>query len=85
VKSGTCLRSIARSRTYEYRITSVYEKTNWGLKTPTDNAYDGHEAVAPVVACSSPVQAYTCGQEAGNYGDAVTSIKSANQLWLTVQ
>jgi len=61
-----------------------YEKTNWGLKTPTDNAYDGHEAVTSVVACSSPVQAYTCGGQAGNYGDAVTSIKAANQLWLTV-
>ena len=61
-----------------------FEKTNWGLKTPTDNAYDGHEAVAPVVACSSPVQAYTCGGQAGNYGDAVTPIKNANLLWLTV-
>jgi len=61
-----------------------FEKTNWGLKSPSDNAYDAKEAVTPIVACSSPLQAYTCGGQAGNYGDAVTPIKAANQLWLTV-
>src|SRR4029077_14489 len=58
-----------------------FEKTDWGLKPPTDNAYDGTEAVAPVVACSSPLQAYTCGGQAGNYGDAITQIRNGNLLW----
>jgi hypothetical protein len=61
------------------------EFNDWGLKTPSDNAYDGHEAVAATVACSVPLQNLTCGGEASNYGDAVSAVRSANQLWLTVQ
>ena len=61
-----------------------FEKTDWGLKTPTDNAYDGHEAVIATVPCSPPLQQYTCGGEAGNYGNAITSVTSANQLWLSI-
>lgn len=60
------------------------EGTNWGLKTLHDNAYDGHEAVSSSVPCSPPLQAFTCGGETANYGDAITSISAANQLWLTI-
>jgi hypothetical protein len=60
------------------------EYTNWGLKTPKDNAYDGHEAVAGSNPCSVPLQNFTCGGEARSYGDAVSAVRSANQLWLTV-
>jgi hypothetical protein len=35
------------------------------------------------VTCSSPEQAYTCGGEAANYGNVITSVKAANSLWLT--
>jgi hypothetical protein len=35
----------------------------FGLVTPKDNAYDGHEDVAGSVTCSAPLQAYTCGGE----------------------
>ena len=58
------------------------EKLNWGLTTPSDNAYDGHEAVTATVACSVPIQQYTCGGEAANYGDLITPVKAANALWL---
>ena len=58
------------------------EYTNWGLKTPKDNAYDGHEAGTAGVPCSAPLQNLPCGGEAHNYGDAVTAVKAANQLWL---
>jgi hypothetical protein len=61
-----------------------FEKTDFGLKTPSDNAYDGHEAVIASVACSPPLQSYTCGGEAGNYGDLITGVGAANQLWLIV-
>jgi hypothetical protein len=59
-----------------------YEKTDWGLKSPSDNAYDGHEDVAAKVPCSPPLQKYTCGGEQRDYGDAITAIKRANHLWL---
>jgi hypothetical protein len=61
------------------------EKINWGLKTDNDNAYDGHEAVQAIVACSAPLQMYTCGGEHANYGDVITPVKAANLLWLTIQ
>jgi hypothetical protein len=61
-----------------------HENKNWGLTTRSDNAYDGHEAVAASVNCSAPLEAYPCGGEAGNYGDAITKIRQANALWLTI-
>jgi hypothetical protein len=60
------------------------ERLDWGLTTPSDNAYDGHEAGTASVPCSVPIQTYTCGGEAGNYGDVITSIKAANSIWLTL-
>jgi len=59
------------------------EQLNWGIVTHLDNAYDGHEAVTGSVACSAPLQAYTCGGESGNYGNLVTPVKAANALWLS--
>lgn len=59
------------------------EGTNWGLVSHLDNAYDGHEDVSSSVTCSAPLQQYTCGGEPGNYGNAITPIQNANQLWLT--
>jgi hypothetical protein len=58
---------------------------DFGMITPTDNAYDGHEAVTAAVPCSAPLSQYTCGGEAGNYGDVITSVKSGNILWLSIQ
>jgi hypothetical protein len=58
------------------------EYTDWGLKTPSDNAYDGHEDVAATVPCSPPLEKYTCGGEKRDYGDAITWVKKANHLWL---
>ena len=60
------------------------EFTDWGLKTPSDNAYDGREAVTATVACSAPLQNLTCGREKANYGDVITSVRTANLLWLTI-
>jgi len=57
---------------------------NWGLKTGGDNAYDGREAVTATVSCSVPLQAFSCGGQAANYGDAITQIHDANALWLTI-
>lgn len=53
----------------------------WGRVSVLDNAYDGHEDVTGSVACSSPLGAYTCGGEAGNYTDVITQTKAANALW----
>jgi len=58
------------------------EQENWGLVTLLDNAYDGHEDVSTILTCSPPFQAYSCGGEAANYGDVITSVKSANLFWL---
>jgi hypothetical protein len=61
------------------------EQKNWGLVTLLDNAYDGHEDVSGIVKCSPPLQSYSCGGEAANYGDVIRSVKSANLFWLTHQ
>jgi hypothetical protein len=45
---------------------------NFGLVTPSDNAYDGNEAVTAAVPCSAPLAAYTCGGEQNNYGNLLT-------------
>lgn len=68
-----------------------------GLATTTDNAYDGSEPASGVVTCSGilgTVNTYggpfNCGSEpmpggAGvrPFGNAMTAITSANQLWLS--
>ena len=59
------------------------EQRNWGLISLLDNAYDGHEAVSARVSCSAPTQSYTCGGEAGNYGDVISQVRAANLYWLT--
>jgi len=62
------------------------EKADWGLVSLSDNAYDGNEAVKGTggvgqrtVTCSPPLQQYLCGGEERNYGDVITSVKSAHQ------
>jgi hypothetical protein len=67
---------------WEY-VDNFGEQLNWGIVTHLDNAYDGHEAVTGSVTCSVPLQAYTCGGEAADYGNLVTPVKAANALWLT--
>ncbi len=67
---------------------------NDGLVTPSDNAYDGHEAAAGAVPCSAPISTYTCGNEPtpgglavrpfGNLIGGATGVAAANALWLTV-
>jgi len=64
-------------------IDNSGEKTNYGLVSLHDNAYDGHEDVSSTVTCSAPLQAYSCGGEPGNYGDAISQVKAANIYWLT--
>ncbi len=51
------------------------EKTNWGLVSFLDNAYDG---VEDVVAGSLDSWGYPTGGEAGNYGDFITPARAAN-------
>jgi hypothetical protein len=70
------------------------EQLNWGLTTPSDNAYDAHEAAVGSVACSAPIAAYTCGSEPTPGGSAVrpfgnliggaNGVAAANALWLSV-
>ncbi|MGB6874402.1 MAG: Ig domain-containing protein [Candidatus Acidiferrales bacterium] len=62
-----------------------FQDYNQGLVSIHDNAYDGHEDVPGVVACSSPEQTLSCGKEATSYGDAISQIKAANLLWLKQQ
>jgi len=62
--------------------STVTNQTNYGLVTPSDNTYDGHENVMGSVACSVPINAYTCGGETYTWamsstGDAITAIKAA--------
>jgi hypothetical protein len=58
------------------------EKTDWGLVSLLDNAYDGREAKAEVRPCSPPLDAHQCGREERNYGDAITKVGQANALWI---
>jgi hypothetical protein len=75
---------------YQYTdMTGIVQ--NWGLTTPSDNAYDGHEAATGSVSCSAPLQAYTCGSEptpSGGgvppFGDLITYVKTANLSWLSI-
>jgi len=57
---------------------------DFGLTTPSDNVYDGHEAVSAAVACSEPISKYKCGGEKANYGDLIGSVTKANMLWLDI-
>jgi hypothetical protein len=59
-----------------------FQNLNQGLVSIHDNAYDGNEAKIKVVPCSPPEQNLSCGGEAGNYGDAVSSVRRANAVWL---
>ncbi len=52
------------------------EKTNWGLVTFIDNAYDGKEAVT---ALGTDVWGYPTGKELTNYGDFLGPVTNANQ------
>jgi len=71
------------------------EQLNWGLTTPSDNAYNAHEAAVGSVACSAPISTYTCGSEptpGGNavrpFGDLIggtNGVAAANALWLSVK
>ena len=60
------------------------EGTNYGLVSPSDNAYDGAEATSGTHACSIPLQSYNCGGEAANYGDAVTAVRNALATWMNL-
>lgn len=67
------------------------EGFNWGLKSPTDNAYDAHEAASGSVACSAPLSSLTCGSEPNPGGGATrpfgdlfggaNGVTAANLLW----
>jgi hypothetical protein len=61
-----------------------FQNLNQGLVTLSDNAYDGSETVTGTVPCSPPTQTLACGKEAANYGDAISHIRAANLLWLTL-
>lgn len=65
-------------------IWQDFQNWNQGLGSIHDNAYDDHEAVIGAVACSPPLQAFTCGGESANYGDAISEVREANSLWLSL-
>jgi hypothetical protein len=60
------------------------EGYNWGLIDKLDNAYDGHEAATGTVACSPPVEAYTCGGDSGEWGNFLGPVTMANRGWLSL-
>ena len=70
---------------------------DWGLITPSDNAYDGHEPASGSVTCSGILGTsntyggpFTCGSvptpSSGGgtppFGNLITFVKAANILWL---
>jgi hypothetical protein len=57
-------------------LDSWGEKTNWGLVTFLDNAYDGSQAI---VATSTDQWGFARGRETANYEDFLTSVQNANQ------
>lgn len=57
------------------------ENANYGLVTPTDNAYGGREAV--MVAGTDP-WGYQTGGEAADYGDFISSVVRVNE-WIETQ
>jgi hypothetical protein len=52
------------------------EKSNWGLITRRDNAYDGKEAVR---AKGADASGYRTGGEDRNYGNFIDAVASANR------
>ena len=57
------------------------EKLNWGLVTPSDNAYDGREArIAP----GKDPFGFATGGEERDYGDVLTQVKKANHYWIQI-
>jgi hypothetical protein len=65
-------------------VDTPNEGYNWGLIDRLDNAYDGHETTTGSVACSPPVQAYTCGSDNGNWGNFLGAVTTANKMWLSL-
>ncbi|MDP9264297.1 MAG: hypothetical protein M3O85_08270, partial [Acidobacteriota bacterium] len=59
---------------WEY-MDKVDERINWGLVTPSHNAYDGHDAV---IRRGSDRWGYPTGGEERNYGDFLSSATRAN-------
>ena len=59
---------------WEY-MDKVSEGSNWGLVTPSHNAYDGREAV---IRRGADRWGYPTGGEERNYGDFLSSATSAN-------
>jgi hypothetical protein len=76
---------------WEYSLDGT-ASSSYGVATPTDNPYNGHDDVVAVVSCSAPNAAFNCGGEGsgGNYlgTDEITHagcglcITDANSLWL---
>jgi hypothetical protein len=65
-------------------VDNYSEHLNWGMVTHFDNAYDGHESTTATVACSPPLQDLVCGGDAGNYGNLIDPMRTANGLWLNL-
>jgi hypothetical protein len=80
--SGGTSYQIIGAKFWAYSDTTG-EGANFGLVSPSDNAYDAVEAKTGSHPCSPPLQAYTCGGEAANYGDAVTAVRNALATWIT--
>ena len=69
---------------------SSSEVANWGLVTRLGNAYDGVQARTGAQECTAdPLVApgWTCGGEAADYGDMLTSVQEANalSLWIAAE
>ncbi len=60
---------------WEFTDGNFHEKTNWGLVSDRDNAYDGKEATSTSVKDSG---GYTTVPEAGNYGNFIGPVTAAN-------
>lgn len=73
--SASGLRPIAGTKFWAL-VDSWPEKTNWGLVTFLDNAYDGREAVRPAGRDS---WGYPTGGEARDYGNSLSAIQRANR------
>ena len=56
-------------------VDSTGEQANWGLVSPTDNAYDGKEAI---VAPGVDPWGFPTGGEAGDYGDFLSAVMQAH-------
>lgn len=61
-----------------------FQGLNQGVVSLRDDAYDGQEDVTATVPCSAPLDAFRCGGEPANYGNAIEKIKQANVLWYSL-